>query len=947
MIRFAWPALWLLAIPAGAALWRLARGWGRATAVIRTSIVLLLIAALTGVQVRLGGQGTDVVVVVDRSASMTERDRAECNELIATLIKDRRQGDRLGVVTFGKNAQLQQRLTGEGSYGADVNVTPPDGTDLAGGLEMALALIDRDRPSRVLVLSDGQSTGGSPLPSARRAAASAVPIDYRIFDRPTTGDIAVSSMQLPSRIDENEPFQFSAVVHSDRATEISYTLKRPGSEPIRGKRQISPGANRLVFRDAIAGRGVVEYQLSVDPQPGDKPENNTARGVVHVKASPALLLVNNTGKPDNLSRAMAAGQLKVDLASAESANLSLDRLAGYRGVILENASANDLGPAALRTLRTFVTDMGGGLMVTGGQRSFGAGGYYLSELDNAKDPVLPVSMELRREHRKLAVAMAIVMDRSGSMSIPVGGGRTKMDLANLGASEVVTTLSEMDQASIVAVDSSAHIIVPLTTLEKKGEIISRIRRVESAGGGIFVFTGLVAGGKQLEKAASASRHLILFADANDSEEPEGCEELLKRFEGLGITVSVIGLGTEKDQDVQFLRDVARRGHGHIMFTDNPNELPRLFKQDTVTFAPSTFVSDPTPVERRPDLGILGDIARGAAMPELTGFNLTYLRPGAMLGYQTKDEYSAPVVAFWQRGLGRSLAVTFEADGKFTGPLAKWKDYGSFFVTAGRWLLGRDEPDGVRVTLDHRGGRGVVRMELDPERVEQAKVSPVAHLMAPGEESGAARRMPLRWLNDSVAEAEFELDQTGTYQAAVSLGGDRVLRTGAMCLPYSPEFAPRTDLPSGRETLASVAAVSGGKARLGLQKMFEPTARRRNWVNFRPILLLAALLLMLAEIAGRRLSLWNSAGFAWAGGIARRVFSRIPRLPIRAILSKIRLRPRREPGEFKGRAIAVQPGESPPAADAPIASPAPPPPPKKDRGSPMDRAKRRARRDYGR
>ena len=71
-------------------------------------------------------------------------------------------------------------------------------------------------------------------------------------------------------------------------------------------------------------------------------------------------------------------------------------------------------------------------MMAGGKHSFGAGGYFESGVDE----LLPISMELKNEHRKLAVAMAIVMDRSGSMSAGVAGagggagGRpmTKMDL---------------------------------------------------------------------------------------------------------------------------------------------------------------------------------------------------------------------------------------------------------------------------------------------------------------------------------------------------------------------------------------------------------------------------------------------------------------------------------------------------------------------------------------
>lgn len=929
-IRFIWPGAWVLLIPAAALLWRLARGWGRATAVLRVVVVVLLIAVLAGVQLRLGGQGTDVLILVDRSASMTAEDQKECRELIGTIAAQRGAGDRVGVVAFGQKAHSEWTLSESGEYGGPTSDVGADGSNLAGGLDMAFALVNRDRPTRIIVLGDGESTGPSPLPAARRAAAGGVPIDYRLFEHPDTGDVSIASMELPAKVDQNEQFQFSALVHSDRATKINYTLTRPGSEPIRGERTVRAGVNRLIFRDTLNTRGVVGYELTIDGPKGDQPGNNTARGVLHVQAPPAILLVNNSGQADNVARALGAGEMKVDVAAVEKADLSLERLAGYRGVILENVSANDVGSPAMRALASFVKDLGGGLMMTGGQRSFGAGGYYLSDLE----PVLPVTMELRKEHRKLTVALAIVMDRSGSMGMPVDGGKTKMDLANLAAAEAVKLLSDQDSVAVIPVDSSAHVSVPLTSASKRDEIVTKIKRIESMGGGIFVYVGLAAGGEQLEKAGQATRHMILFADTQDSEEPGRYKELLERFEKMGITVSVIGLGKNTpDSDGKLLEDIAKRGHGQIFFTEDAKDLPRLFSQDTMSVARNTFIPDPVGTKTLTGLRMLGDYG-GPAMGRIGGYNLAYLRPRATMGVRTEDEYAAPVVGLWQYGLGRALAATFEADGKHTGDLVTWPGYAEFFVTAGRWLLGAGEPDGMLVRMDRRGSTGIVRLEVDPERVGAESIAPVAHVVTPGDTARRTIELPLRWISDSVAEAAFDLDQTGSFQAVIDAGGGRVLKSGALCLPYSPEFAPRLDEPDGREVLDSVATISGGQSRLSMAELFTPTGRQRRWATLSPILLLAALLLALTEIAGRRLMLWNAAAFAWVGRNVRIAWSRLPR----PRLPKLRLQ--RRP------AIPRQPTE-PAAADAPPEAPAEPAAPAPPKKSALDRAKRQAKRRYGR
>ena len=117
--------------------------------------------------------------------------------------------------------------------------------------------------------------------------------------------------------------------------------------------------------------------------------------------------------------------------------------------------------SGMETLASWVEETGSGLAMTGGQKSYGPGGYFKSPLER----VMPISMEMRREHRKLSVAVVVALDRSGSMSMPAGGGRIKMDLADLGTVQVLDLLSPMDEIGVFAVDTTPHEIVPLDTVE--------------------------------------------------------------------------------------------------------------------------------------------------------------------------------------------------------------------------------------------------------------------------------------------------------------------------------------------------------------------------------------------------------------------------------------------------------------------------------------------------
>jgi len=859
MIRFLYPELFLLAIP----LWFVYRRWGQATGVtgaLRLAILAVLLIAISGPEINLGGKGIDIVIVADRSRSLPIDADARIRELITNLQTGRRNGDRVGIVTFGATGAIENTLSEESTLKEYQKQILPDGSDLNDALNQALNLVSRNRPARILVLSDGESNGSNPAMAARRARDLGVPIDFREFPRLRVGDVAVDSLLLPETVAPREPFQYTVWVHSDRETQGKVTVYRDG-EPIasdKTERSFVIGMNRLLFRDLLEEGGLHQYEVRLDVPDDPLVENNRGAGLVRVDAGPRLLVLNSDGQPDNFTRALAAGNLAVDTASAKTHSLSPESLERYRAIVLENVPAADFGRVKMERLAQFVEDLGGGLLLTGGERSFGNGGYFKSPLDE----VLPVSMEMREEHRKTRLALAIALDRSGSMAVPVKGGKAKMDLANLGTVEAIKMLTPGDSVAVIAVDSSPHVVQPLTNVEETSAISRKVLGIQSMGGGIFVYEALVAAGKQLMDAEQSTKHIILFSDANDSEEPGDYAKLLAQFDKAGITTSVIGLGTNTDADSKLLEDIAKLGKGNIMFTDDAEELPRLFTQDTMSVARSSFVKKDS--MNQPD-GIPGQIVASSqlmgefpvgAFPNVDGYNLSYLKPDATLGVVSQDEYAAPFSAFWYRGLGRVAAITAEVDGQFSGPFGRWEDYADFAITHGRWLLGGDDPDGVYLKLERDGQDAVVTLELDPDRpANRGSDSPTLSLLTPSAEREAAVNLPFQWTGPNTLQTRFKLLRDGTYRTLVKLGPKSIVRGPAVTLPYSPEFMPRIGLPSGRTVLEGIAHLTGGHERLDVLEVLADPPRSARTSPLLPWLLSVAVILLLVEIAGRRLSLW--------------------------------------------------------------------------------------------
>jgi hypothetical protein len=374
----------------------------------------------------------------------------------------------------------------------------------------------------------------------------------------------------------------------------------------------------------------------------------------------------------------------------------------------------------------------------------------------------------------------------------------------------------------------------------------------------------------IQGAKAQTKHIILFSDAADAEQSAHYEEIVAKLREADVTVSVVGLGTEHDCDANMLKDLARRGGGDCYFSDNPDEIPRIFAQDTFTIARSTFIDQPTPFEMTAGYSLLG-AQLNSAPPALGGYNLCYIRPTANLAAVTSDEYKAPVVASWNAGNGRVLCYLGEADGKFSGDFAKWNQAGEFYATLARWIAGKHQPlpDEMLLTQEIRDGVCFVQLHLDPARkAELFSTLPRVRILhgLPGA-APAKETVSLQWKNADLLEAAIPVagretilntvEISGTGVSPVSSDGKETHRQDACattlpaaCLPYSPEFAP--DQPGrGAATLAQIATTTGGRERLEIPKIWGELPVKSRYVELAPWLLVLGTILFLLEILERR------------------------------------------------------------------------------------------------
>jgi len=848
-MTFSWPVGLFLIVPILLACWG-ARISRRAWTPLRITVLLLLLLAIGGLSLRLPSRSGCLVVVADRSLSMPVGSDAQQAEIAELLSHSMGKDNQLAVVSFGERVSVEQPPR-HGQFRGFIQDVGREGSQLGEAIDRAVSLISKDRPGRILILSDGQATGADVTAPAARAAAAGIPIDFRPMQRTGNGDLAVERIDAPDSVAAAEAFLITAWINSPASQDVAYELRHGGILLKSGQLTVPAGRSRILFRDRAGDAGSRSYRLHIRsataPQDDPVQENNQARFLIGVRGSKPLLCLSPSGSA--LPGLLSAGGMTLHRQTPAQFHWTLEELAGYSSVLIEDIPANDIGKIGLQTLSAWITESGGGLCMTGGKNAYGSGGYFKSQLE----PVLPVSMEMRKEHRKLSLAIVVALDRSGSMAMTVPGGRTKMDLANVATAEVLNQLSGVDQFGCLAVDSIAHEIVPLSDLTEKDRIEEKILKIDSMGGGIFVYEALEKAAAMIAPATAGTKHIILFSDAADSEEPGNYQDLLDKCTKAGITVSVIGLGTEHDTDSPLLKDIALRGGGQCMFTEDAHELPRLFAQDTFLIARSTFIEDLTTIRSTAGMKLITSQVWND-MPQVGGYNLCYLRPGANLAVVTEDDYRAPLVASWQAGIGRVLCYTGQADGEYTGPIGKWPQSGEFFNSIARWISAQEQglgPD-LMLTQQIRGNRNVVELHLDSERTSTPFSALPQITVLRGQEGlpPETERVPLTWKTADILSAEIPLAGEQTLLTSLEIPGVGQTTLAPICLPYSPEYAVRP-AGAGLRTLERMARTTNGMERVNLGSLWDALPRTPRLVSLTPWLLLIAIPLMLLEVLQRR------------------------------------------------------------------------------------------------
>ncbi|MCL2824521.1 MAG: VWA domain-containing protein, partial [Polyangiaceae bacterium] len=486
------------------------------------------------------------------------------------------------------------------------------------------------------------------------------------YRRPVPGEVAIRELSVPDRVKVGEPFEVRASIYASRKTTAKAKFYQ--GEALNGldgikNLDLEAGPNSVAFRSVVRIGGSVTYSLTLEDIEHDKfVENNRYSTTVEVPGRPGVLYIEgDPARANYLSSALTAQQYDVDVRTPSAFPGSLRELERYDFVILSDTSADKVALASQDLIEQYVKVLGGGFLFAGGPAGFGLGGWSNTTIER----ILPVRMDTEHRRETPSLAMALVIDRSGSMT------GEPLEMAKSAAKATVDILANDDLIEVIAFDSLPARYVKMQPARNRSRISNDIARIQ-AGGGTEIFSALDAAYQDMTVTRARKKHVILLTDGNAPS--TNIRELVQAMIAESITVTTVGLGRDVDDHV--LRMIADVGGGRYHKVMEPNALPRIFTRETEMMARQAAVEEWFPVTQVSPADFLRGLDVNTS-PLLHGYVATRMKPAPAQLILQSDK-AEPILARWRIGTGWTLAWTSDVKNMWAVEWLRWPGYGQFW-----------------------------------------------------------------------------------------------------------------------------------------------------------------------------------------------------------------------------------------------------------------------------
>lgn len=779
--------------------------WRRSSFACRCLAIIFVVLALCGPYLNKPSKAIHVAHVVDVSESV---DLSECISAIEQVLKTNKRlkpGDSSDLFLCADGAREMEPEAALLLLNTWRDTLADDQfrreTRLAEALRAVRLNFPAGKGRRVVIYSDGVPTTGPVENELKRLKTEGALVQFERLRRESRPEAAVVEVTpSASAVYAGERLRLKTRLTANVAMKAKVRLLNRGVARATSEVDLAPtGDNRFAFDVVVGIDDSPVWQVELIPEKDHFPANNQAGCEVVIVGRARVLAVHREPREmRHFASALEKQGFGVETRKPIGLPSTLDAMLSFDAIVLADIAATDIPPRTMRDLKRYVTDFGGGLLMLGSENSFGLGGYYQTPVEE----VLPITSRFEKEKETPSMAMALVIDKSGSMQ------GMPMELARQAAKATVELLGARDKIGVVGFDSQPFIACEMTPASDVARVQDSIDSLQ-ASGGTSIYPGMVEGERMLRSAGTRVRHMILLTDGQSS--GGDFEGLAENMSLSGITVSTVALGGGASRDL--LKRIAEMGRGRYYETMDASTVPQIFTKETMAVSRSAIKEEPfipVPVNT---MGFLEGIDFDDA-PYLLGYVMTRVKPAALLHLVTDG--GDPLLASGQYGLGVGMAFTSDAADLWAGEWVDWSGYGSFWAQIMRRCVRKDrgagiaahateESNGIRLQIEQRDAalrpvngvdwNGVALMEyggensIEPHQVGLGryeafvpmteKQNTSVRLLNP--ETGAAR--VVSWRRDYPAEYRLSSEADAQIEALPALDPTELTRRDAAAWRY--------------------------------------------------------------------------------------------------------------------------------------------------------------------
>jgi Ca-activated chloride channel homolog len=809
---------------------------------LRLGLMALLLIAITKPTVPRMVDRLNVMFLMDVSDSISLAARENAYRFAAQAMSAMRPGDQAGLIVFGEQAVVDQPLHGTGKLDRPQAVVGGRATNIAQALQLGLATTPAGHANRFVLLTDGRQNVGNALAVAQAAKDAGADIYYVPAPVTFTQEVVVESMVLPQEVKFGEPFQAKVVAWSQADTQGRLSLYRNGEFLGSQMVRLAAGKNVYTYRQSLDQSGIHVYQAAIEVEGDTIEENNRAIGTVVVRGRPQVLVAEkDPAQAQALAAALRSQHVDVSVVGPDRIPKDMAALQKFDGVILSNISSLKMTKQQMEHIRDYVREYGGGLIMIGGEESFGLGGYYRTPIEEA----LPVTMEVKQKLEIPSLAVVLSIDRSGSMAMTTGDEKvTKLDIAKEASHLVVDLLDERNEVGVMSWDTEFVWDSPLRPARDKQAIHRAIATIK-AGGGTDGYPALKESYQVLFDRPALLKHVIFLSDGQMTR--GDFAGLLRRMAKDKITVSTVAIG--KDADVPLMVDIAKWGRGRFYYTEDDATIPRIFTLETQLASKASLVEQPfKAIPANPAHEAIQDINWKEA-PPLGGYVATTLKGTGDMVLMTHQE--DPLLATWRYGLGRSAAFTSDAKAKWGVLWVRWGGFNKFWSQLTRWTLRTGTRSDTVAAVSRADDVGEVVVDAIDSKGEFINfLDSQVGVVAPDKTRTV---LDLEQIGPGRYRGRFAAPQEGVYLVGMAQRrGEQMVgsQLAGLVVPYGQEFR---DLGVDETFLRELSELTGGAVLTEAKDAFVQN-RHRSRLTFElwPWVVGLVAVMLIPEIALRRM-----------------------------------------------------------------------------------------------